>query len=192
MTHIIDVPDHVLTPREWQSLDREPYLHYELSEGVLVMAPRPSPVHQDTVRRIANALERVLPTGFVPVLDVEIAISSAEPPTYRAPDIAVVPSDVVDRRPRLDPSHVLMAVEVVSPNTVTDDRVTKRAQYETAGIGVYLVIDTVSADPGAWVHELIGARRYGSRRADWDAVGVAVPHAGDILLDLGFLTGGAR
>jgi hypothetical protein len=35
-------PDRLLSD-DWEVLDREPYLHYELSDGVLVMTPRPTP-----------------------------------------------------------------------------------------------------------------------------------------------------
>ena len=39
MSSALWAPDHLLSSDDWNALDREPYLHYELSDGVLVMTP---------------------------------------------------------------------------------------------------------------------------------------------------------
>ena len=83
-------PDHLLSSDDWYALDREPYLHYELSDGVLVMTPRPAPRHQYVVKRVADALEDQLPSALVPLIDVEVPIRRGPAATHRAPDVVVV------------------------------------------------------------------------------------------------------
>lgn len=144
MSDTIVVPSELITAQRWESLDREPYVHYELSEGVLVMTPRPTPRHQHAARLVANALERVLPPGLVPVLDVEIVLEPDFPGTYRAPDVVVVNASVVDGRPRLSPLDVSMVVEVVSPGSVIEDTVTKKEQYRRVAVAAYLIVDITS------------------------------------------------
>lgn len=59
---------------------------------------------------------------------------------YRVPDIAVVRNAALDGA-TLGPSDVLLAVEVMSPSSVSNDRVTKPAQYAAAGIPFYWRIE---------------------------------------------------
>jgi Uma2 family endonuclease len=64
-------------------------------------------------------------------------------PSYRTPDLAVVRTSLVGLRTRpIPPSDVLLAVEVVSPSSVTTDRITKPAQYASAGIPAYWRVET--------------------------------------------------
>ena len=138
-------PDLLMTAKEWEAFDA-PDQRYELSDGVLVMSPRPILVHQHLCRRLANVLDEQLATA-VPVLEVEVVIDSAHPPTYRTPDISVVRAEVVSRGPAgLVPADVLLAVEVVSPGSRTTDDITKPYQYARAGIPLLLIGD-VEAEP---------------------------------------------
>lgn len=64
-------------------------------------------------------------------------------PSYRTPDLVVIPTSLVGHRTRpLPPSDVLLVVEVVSPGSVTTDRITKPAQYAAAGIPAYWRLET--------------------------------------------------
>jgi len=149
MSSALWAPDHLLSSDDWNALDREPYLHYELSDGVLVMTPRPAPRHQYVVKRVADALEDQLPSELVPLIDVEVPIRRGPAATHRAPDVVVVPRAVLAlESPLVDPADVLLAVEVVSPGSVSTDRILKVQEYASVGIPGYLIIDLIS-------HELL-------------------------------------
>jgi Uma2 family endonuclease len=152
-------PDHLLSSDDWYALDREPYLHYELSDGVLVMTPRPAPRHQYVVKRVADALEDQLPSALVPLIDVEVPIRRGPAATHRAPDVVVVPRAVLALdSPLVDPAEVLLAVEVVSPGSVSTDRILKVQEYASVGIPAYLIIDLMRHELIA--HELKGSGTY--------------------------------
>jgi len=137
MSSALWAPDHLLSSDDWNALDREPYLHYELSDGVLVMTPRPAPRHQYVVKRVADALEDQLPSALVPLIDVEVPIRRGPAATHRAPDVVVVPRAVLALdSPLVDPAEVLLAVEVVFPGSVSTDRILKVQEYASVGIPV--------------------------------------------------------
>lgn len=62
-------------------------------------------------------------------------------PTVRVPDIAVVPSEIVDQRSRCDASFVVAVVEVLSPGTRRTDRIMKAAEYSSAHVPTYVLVD---------------------------------------------------
>ena len=159
MSSALWAPDHLLSSDEWNALDREPHLHYELSDGVLVMTPRPAPRHQYVVKRVADALEDQLPSALVPLIYVEVPIRRGPAATHRAPDVVVVPRAVLALdSPLVDPAEVLLAVEVVSPVSVSTDRILKVQEYASVGIPAYLIIDLMRHELIA--HELKGSGTY--------------------------------
>ena len=160
MSSALWAPDHLLSSDDWNALDREPYLHYELSDGVLVMTPRPAPRHQYVVKRVADALEDQLPSALVPLIDVEVPIRRGPAATHRAPDVVVVPRAVLGTGivTLVDPAEVLLAVEVVSPGSVSTDRILKVQEYASVGIPAYLIIDLTRHELLA--HELTGSGTY--------------------------------
>lgn len=134
-------PDHLLTLAEWDALPEDTSRRVELVEGVLLVAPRPTSRHQRITARLAAALDAGLPPGWCTLVEIELVVDDADPPTVRAPDVTIVRSEVVDDRPRQSASDVLAVVEVVSPGTRRTDRVTKLAEYADAGIAHYLLVD---------------------------------------------------
>ncbi len=159
MSSALWAPDHLLSSDDWNALDREPYLHYELSDGVLVMTPRPAPRHQYVIKRVADALEDQLPSALVPLIGVEVPIWRGPAATHRAPDVVVVPRAVLARdSPLVDPAEVLLAVEVVSPGSVSTDRILKVQEYASVRIPAYLIIDLTRHE--LLSHELTGSGTY--------------------------------
>jgi Uma2 family endonuclease len=64
-------------------------------------------------------------------------------PSYRIPDVTVLADRVFrDDVHIVSPVDVLLAVEVESPSSVTEDRITKPAQYAAGGIAHYWRIET--------------------------------------------------
>jgi Uma2 family endonuclease len=135
-------PDHLLSLAEWQALPEDSSRRHELIEGVLLVVPRPSPLHQHAMVRLAAGLSAQLPDELTALADVEVVIDAEGPATVRAPDLVVVRWSLAQQNPaRLAADDVLLAVEIVSPGTGRTDRVTKLAEYADAGIGGYWVID---------------------------------------------------
>jgi len=134
----------------------------ELIDGVLIVSPSPSNVHQIIAGRLMTALEATCPPEFDVTLGVEIRVSRRRSLT---PDVMVVNYDAAVQRPsRFSPYDVALAVEVMSPSSMTMDRVTKPALYAQAGIPFYWRIETHSGilayayrlDPVAEVYRHIG------------------------------------
>jgi Uma2 family endonuclease len=135
-------PDHLLSLAEWDTFADDPGRRYELIEGVLIVVPRPAPLHQRAMVRLAAELDRQLPDTLTALADVEVLIDAAHPATVRVPDVVVVPTAVAERNPpRLNAEDVLLAVEIISPGTRRTDRVTKLTEYADAHIAGYWLVD---------------------------------------------------
>lgn len=135
-------PDHLLTLDEWDALPQDTSRCYELVEGVLLVVPRPAPLHQRAMWRLCSQIEDQLPAELTVLPDVEVLIQAGPPPTVRAPDVVITREDCAAANPsRLDAADVLVAVEIISPGTGTTDRVTKMFEYADAGIAHYWLVD---------------------------------------------------
>ncbi|MQA94559.1 MAG: hypothetical protein GEV11_07855 [Streptosporangiales bacterium] len=131
--------------RIYEELDL-PGQKVELYDGRIVVSPTASRQHIRIVMRLYRALDDLCgERGWESLPD--IGLYSAPHEERPAPDLIVVPLDA----PEYDPCHivshgVLMATEVVSRSSVTDDKDAKPRTYAQAGIPVYLVIDPLD-DP---------------------------------------------
>lgn len=113
---------------------------YELIDGVLIVSPSPTSPHQRLVVRLDTALEPSCPPEWVVTQGVEVRVSMRRSLT---PDVLVVTAEAEARGPsKFMPHEVILAVEVVSPGSVTLDRVTKPALYAKAGIPHYWRVET--------------------------------------------------
>lgn len=73
---------------------------------------------------------------------------------FYVPDLVVVYRDTAFHDHGYDPGGVLLAVEIVSPSSVTLDRITKPAVYAEQGIRLYWRIE---AEPSLLCHRLAPA-----------------------------------
>ena len=109
----------------------------ELVDGVLVVMPLPSVVHQRLVQRISMLLEQTCPTGeweVFPGLNVRLW-----PGHFRNPDIIVTRRGAMSRY--VPASDILLLVEITSPGNFRQDRIVKHGDYAAAGVPFYLRID---------------------------------------------------
>jgi Uma2 family endonuclease len=130
--------------------DADEHHRYELSrEGVLSIMPPATPEHALIVSRIAHWLYL---HGFGPeevTADCGIDVGGG-----RQPDLTVWAKGKPPRRARSSyagTDGLLVAIEVVSPDSGTIDRVIKRDEYAAAGVPRYWIVD---ADKGNSVHML--------------------------------------
>jgi Uma2 family endonuclease len=105
----------------------------EYIDGRAVMTPRPSRRHQDAARRIAQALDEVVPRTH----RVTLAWSWRTRRDEFVPDVMVHPE--TDEDVRFTGLPVLV-VEVLSSNR-GDDLVRKTVKYAAAGLPHYWIVD---------------------------------------------------
>lgn len=134
-------PSRLLDLADWDALPLDEVHRVELVEGVLIVSPRSRFLHQDAVLRVAMALRQHLPPQWRALIDIEVLVEGGPVPTVRMPDLAVVPAHIVDQRSRCDASLVVAIVEVLSPGTRRTDRIMKAAEYASAGVPTYVLVD---------------------------------------------------
>jgi Uma2 family endonuclease len=114
---------------------------YEIVNGVLVMAPAPTPEHQDIVGEIYVALRAYVKLAglgrvFMGPLDVQLSSEN----TFQ-PDLVVVLNAHLDRVAEKKISGAPdLTVEIASPSTAAYDRLTKYEKYAQAGITEYWLV----------------------------------------------------
>ncbi len=129
----------LLSIEDWEALPEDSGAHVELQEGVLVVTPRPLRPHARAVFRIAKQLDDQLPGDLEAMIDFEVCVDAAHPPTVRIPDVVITRKEGPERR--LNGSDVLVAIEVVSPGSKRTDTVTKRSEYAEAAIEHYWIVE---------------------------------------------------
>lgn len=115
-------------------------LRRELLDGVLLVSPSPTDIHQIIAMRLGVLLEENCPADLQVTQGVEVRIS---PRRSFIPDVLVATDEAASRRGRFyAPQEVVLAVEIVSPTSQSMDRITKPALYAKAGIPYYWLVET--------------------------------------------------
>lgn len=140
MTTIETVP-LAPSPQGWTISDidalPENGLRYELVDGVpRVMSP-PKLKHQRAQRRLVNLVEDAAPSGLTVADGVGVILAPDQRPI---PDLVVI-RDVDPELCNFPAAQVLLAAEIVSPSSRSDDRFRKPGLYAQAGIPVYLRVE---------------------------------------------------
>lgn len=122
----------------------------ELIDGVLLVMPSPGRIHQTVAMRLGTALDDRCPPEYDVTQAVEVVFDRRN---TRIPDVMVTTAASAAQREsnpcKYRPKDIVLAVEIVSPSTMAQDRVAKPAQYAAAGIPLYWRIDI---DEGITVH----------------------------------------
>lgn len=134
-------------------LDRMPDdgRRYELLDGVLVVSPRPTTVHQVVAYRISVLLGQACPPQYQVVPEPAVQLSAD---TEFDPDIVVVRLDQVGGAKFTEPP--LLAVEVRSPGTALIDLNRKKAAYARFGVQSYWIADPDLRQPSLTAFGLAG------------------------------------
>jgi Uma2 family endonuclease len=126
-------------------------MRYELVDGTLLVTPAPLPIHQTAVLQLGSRLLAVCPA--------DLAVFVA-PVDFRPDSLTSLQPDVlVCRQQDVGPkaiSHLLLAVEVLSPATRSKDLIWKRKEYQDSGVTSYWIFDP--EDESLTVLELVGGR----------------------------------
>lgn len=113
---------------------------YEIVDGQLVRMTRVSMAHHAAATKLTSVLEEAFGADWLVYEGMAVNIA----PTWRAPDVMVFRRSVYTPA-GLDvlPADIALAVEIVSPGSRTNDRITKPAEYAAAGIGAFWRVETV-------------------------------------------------
>lgn len=118
---------------------------YELLDGELLVTPSPARAHQFAVTAMVILLGNYCRHEGIGVALVSPADLELAPETIMQPDVFVVPEELSDNDDGVrwqDITRLLLAVEVLSPSTLTQDRVRKRDFYLANGVPEYWIVDT--------------------------------------------------
>jgi Uma2 family endonuclease len=116
---------------------------YEIMDGVLLVAPSPSPGHQSVEMLLSFYLclhvnMAGLGMAFSAPLDVELA-----PKRVFQPDLFVLLNRSLDK---ITATRVVgapdLVIEIASPGTAAYDRLSKYQAYAQAGVEEYWIVDT--------------------------------------------------
>ena len=124
-----------LTVEDMENMPDDEF-RYELDDGVLIVSPAPSSLHQRVVFRLAQVLDAACPPDFEVIPGVGVNINRYQ---HRVPDVAVVRSDAMDTVFQERPPA--LAVEVASPRTRLYDRNRKKDVYEQFGIPACWIVE---------------------------------------------------
>ncbi|MFJ4014096.1 Uma2 family endonuclease [Streptomyces sp. NPDC090026] len=135
-------------------LDRLPDLppHTELIDGSLVFVSPQTLFHSRAVSFFEWHLLSAAPEDVEVVREFTIDVDRQNRPE---PDVVVVAEHALQglKQTRLPAEAVLLAVEVVSPESVTRDRETKPLKYARAGIRHYWRVEMQEDRPVVYVFE---------------------------------------
>ncbi len=121
-------------------------LRYELVDGTLLVSAAPSKVHQRCLGNLYLLLRSACPAH----LEVFLAPTDYQPTQMRSfqPDLLVVRLD--DPGEKAVTTPLTLAIEVLSPSSLSIDRVLKREMYQQAGVESYWVVDPLEPSVTAW------------------------------------------
>jgi Uma2 family endonuclease len=140
--------DRMLTVEDMENMPDDEF-RYELDDGVLIVSPAPSTLHQLAVTRLAVILSTACPVGLIVLAGVGVNISKFQ---HRVPDLAVVRADSLETVFQETPPELV--VEVASPRTRLYDRNRKKDVYRGFGIPAYWIVEPDRNHPELTVFEL--------------------------------------
>lgn len=158
--------------------------HTELIDGSLVFVSPQRYFHYAMIHLLGNGLRSTVPSDFKVACEMTVVLDQRNGPE---PDISVVHAEAVTgpRQTRFQAADVLLAVEVISPDSEARDRDTKPRKYAAAGIPHFWLVDMAGQDdhPVVQVYERGEATgTYALTGIYHDHVKVSVPY--DIDIDL--------
>jgi Uma2 family endonuclease len=140
--------DRMLTVADMENMPDDEF-RYELDDGVLIVSPAPSNLHQLAVARLTVILSASCPARLIVFPGVGVNISRFQ---HRVPDVAVARADSLDTVFQEAPPELV--VEVASPRTRLYDRNRKKDIYEGFGVPAYWIVEPDMDQPELIVFEL--------------------------------------
>ncbi|MBQ3205805.1 MAG: Uma2 family endonuclease [Peptococcaceae bacterium] len=128
-------PLKLYTVEEFEQMEKEEHLTYELIDGVVMMSPRPAKTHQNISGNLYFEMRNALKhTNCKPLQEVDLALNH----DIMVPDIMVLCNDNMQGTRQTTPP--LIVVEIVSPSSSGRDYMLKRLKYQQLGIEEYWIV----------------------------------------------------
>jgi len=129
---------------------------YEVVHGELLVTPSPRELHQRALGRIYLALGKYLERypGVGALYSSPAGISWATDVLVQ-PDLFVAALDEARTGDWSRFRTLLLAVEVLSPSSVRQDRFTKRRLYQEEGVATYWIVDADVRSVEVWTPEAL-------------------------------------
>ncbi|WP_217697411.1 Uma2 family endonuclease [Nocardia donostiensis] len=167
-----------------EDLDRLPDLppHTELIDGSLIFVSPQMKFHMRVIRAIEGELVRQAPAHLEVCREMTVTLGPRQRPE---PDVMVVQAaaDTGLNQTTYRPADVVLAIEVVSPDSMERDRKRKPLLYAEAGIPHFWRVENSESRAVVYVYELDPAtEQYALAGIHHDRLRLTVPF--DIALDL--------
>ncbi|MFI7129847.1 Uma2 family endonuclease [Nonomuraea sp. NPDC050153] len=167
-----------------EDLDHIPDLpaHTELIDGSLVFVSPQREFHHTVIFRLHVELEGLVPEGHEVFQEMSVKLAPRQRPE---PDLIVLkPNTTIDRDITcFQAEDVVLAVEVVSPDSEVRDRKRKPVLYAEAGIPHFWLIEEINGQPVVHVYALDPVTgSYVTTGVHYDSLKIPVPF--DIDIDL--------
>ncbi|MGW1890247.1 Uma2 family endonuclease [Streptomyces sp. NPDC002004] len=156
--------------------------HTELIDGSLVFVSPQRRFHSKMIDLLVNGLRRTVPSGLKVEREMTVLLDRRNGPE---PDVSVVRAEAARdlEQTRFEAADVLLAVEVVSPDSEARDHDTKPHKYAAARIPHFWLVETAGADqhPVVRVYELDPVtKEYELTGSHHDQLKIRVPYDIDI------------
>jgi Uma2 family endonuclease len=146
--HIMGMP--ALFKHRWTAADvralmdeRRHWPRYELLNGELLVTNAPTAAHQIAVTDLLVELKRYMDAEGIGIALIAPADIELAPENIMQPDVFVVSAEIAGEDPLSWPivKALLLAVELLSPSTMREDRVLKRDFYLANHVDEYWIVD---------------------------------------------------
>lgn len=124
-----------ITLEEFDAMEKDECLNYELIDGIVMMSPRPGKTHQRILLNLSIAFRRTLDNGCTVYPEIELLLDD----NILVPDISILCNDDTPKATRHQ-KPPLIVIEIVSPSSSSRDHITKRYKYESLGIKEYWIV----------------------------------------------------
>ncbi|MEV0007265.1 Uma2 family endonuclease [Streptomyces sp. NPDC047973] len=160
--------------------------HTELLDGSLIFVSPQRIFHSLMIDLLTHGLRSSAPRELKVVREMTVALDRRNGPE---PDVSVVRAESVTSREqtRFEAGDVLLAVEVVSPDSEARDRDTKPQKYAAAGIPNFWLVEMAGSDkhPVVRVYELDPVNKaYALTGIHHDRLKTGVPFPVDVDISL--------
>ncbi len=139
-------PTTNLTFEEYLAYDDGTDNYYELEDGELIRINPSIGLHALIIRFLSNTLEAEIKRLNLPWVTLQLLGIQTSPRHVRFPDLCVIPLEIIRKYLNVAAvieSGALLAIELVSPDSIKRDYRFKRAEYASFGIPEYWIIDPV-------------------------------------------------
>ncbi|AHH15426.1 hypothetical protein NONO_c06140 [Nocardia nova SH22a] len=184
------LPDWVIPPTEGFTVEdflrmRGLPRHTELIDGSLIFVSPQRKWHRQVIDLFRQELDRQAPSHLRADREMSVRLGERQMPE---PDVLVVTAEALHRsnpESYYFPDDLLLAIEVVSPDSEERDRETKPAKYAKARIPNYWRVERRDDEPVVYVYELDPATNcYVPVGIFHDRLKVSVPFPVDIDLSV--------